>query len=108
LDIREELHKFKNVATTFGQSHRTDEQDRALYLHELDIDSERAYDKICRLLDGAGKDYFFIDKMCKITFVVKTKKPYGFRIQWLSHKQHRPIRTTDCKAGYEFIDARIR
>lgn len=45
MDIREELHKFNNVATTFGQSHRTDEQDRALYLHELDIDSERAYDK---------------------------------------------------------------
>ena len=40
--------------------------------------------------------------MCKITYVVKTKKKYGYRIYWLSHEQHPSIRITDCKPGYEF------
>jgi hypothetical protein len=36
------------------------------------------------------------------SFVVKTRKPNGFHIYWLSHKQHESILTTDCKAGCEF------
>lgn len=48
------------------------------------------------------REYFFIDEMRRITYVVKTRKPYGYRFYWLSHKQHPPIRTQDCKPGHEF------
>jgi P4 family phage/plasmid primase-like protien len=34
--------------------------------------------------------------------VVKTRRPYGYRLYWLSHTQHSPIRTIDCKPGHEF------
>ena len=40
--------------------------------------------------------------MCKLTFVVKTRKKWGRRIFWLSHKQYSPVRTRDCKPGCEF------
>lgn len=40
--------------------------------------------------------------MQDITFVTKTRKPFGFHIYWLSHKQNKPIHTQDCKPGYEF------
>jgi hypothetical protein len=40
--------------------------------------------------------------MCKLTFVVKTRKKWGRRIFWLSHRQYAPIGTRDCKPGFEF------
>lgn len=43
-----------------------------------------------------------IPLMQERTFVVKTRKPYGFHIYWLSHKQHEPILTSHCNSGYEF------
>ena len=39
---------------------------------------------------------------CKSTFVSSSKKKYGRHIFWLSNKQHKSIRTTDCKPGCEF------
>jgi putative DNA primase/helicase len=40
--------------------------------------------------------------MCKSTFVSKTRKKYGRHIFWLSHEQHKPIGSRDCKQGNEF------
>ncbi|MGA9150264.1 MAG: hypothetical protein WBZ36_06785, partial [Candidatus Nitrosopolaris sp.] len=38
----------------------------------------------------------------KNTYVTKTRRPNGFHIYWLSHKQHESIFKRDCKTGYEF------
>src|SRR5207244_2121090 len=80
---------FKNVATVFGQNMR------GKYLNELDIDSQKIYD----ILFSSSA---FIDNALKNTYVVKTKKPTGYRIFWLSSKQNAPIHTKDCKPGFEF------
>ena len=40
--------------------------------------------------------------MHKTTQVTQTRKKWGRHIYWLSHKQYQPIRTKDCKIGYEF------
>jgi len=55
-----------------------------------------------RLRGPNGQDVYFIDEMCKNTFVSKTKKKYGRHIFWLSHEQHTPIGTRHCKHGFEF------
>ena len=57
---------------------------------------------LCRLSGPDGKDVYFIDEMCKNTFVSKTKKKFGRHIFWLSHEQHKPIGTRHCKHGSEF------
>jgi DNA polymerase, archaea type len=36
------------------------------------------------------------------TYVTKTKKDCGYHVFWLSHRQHPPVGTIKCKAGYEF------
>ena len=99
--ISREAWRFYNVGTTYGKTHIKDEQGNSLYLNEVDIDSKEVFDRlaIVRIKD---KDYFFIDELCKITFVVKTKKEYGYRIYWLSHKQYLPIGMKACKLGDEF------
>ncbi len=40
--------------------------------------------------------------MCKLTYVVNTRKKWGRRIFWFSHQQYLPISTRDCKPGFEF------
>ena len=85
----QESHKFNNAATVFGKTRN------GLYLNELDIDSQKVYD----LLFGSSS---FIDNALKNTYVVKTKKPTGYRIFWLSDKQNNAIGTKACKPGYEF------
>jgi len=85
----QESHKFRNAATLFGKTRN------GLYLNELDIDSQKVYD----LLFCSSS---FIDNALKNTYVVKTKKPTGYRIFWLSDKQNNAIGTKDCKPGYEF------
>lgn len=72
-----------------------------MYLNEADIDSKEVLDRLA-VIQVKDKEYFFIDELCKITFVVKTKKKYGYRIYWLSHKQYLPIGKRACKPGYEF------
>jgi putative DNA primase/helicase len=99
--IETENYRFKNVATTFGITNIKDAEGEDLYLNECDIDSKEAFDRLA-IVKVKGKDYFFIDEMCKITFVVKTKKKYGYRFYWLSHKQYLPIGTKHCKLGHEF------
>ncbi len=97
----QEASKFKNgVATVFGKTHLQDSEGNNLYLHELDIDSKEVYDRLA-VITVKGEDRFFIGEMCKLTYVVKTRKKCGVRIFWLSHKQHPPIRTKDCKPGFE-------
>jgi hypothetical protein len=99
--IETENYRFKNVATTFGITNIKDEEGGDLYLNECDVDSKEAFDRLA-IVKVKDKDYFFIDEMCKITYVVKTKKKYGYRFYWLSHKQYLPIGTKDCKLGHEF------
>jgi putative DNA primase/helicase len=99
--LERENYRFKNVATTFGIASIKDEEGRDLYLNECDIDSKDVFDRLA-IVRVNGRDYFFIDEMRKITFVVKTKKKYGYRFYWLSRKQHPPIGTKDCKLGHEF------
>jgi putative DNA primase/helicase len=99
--IERENYRFKNVATTFGKTHLKDEQGNDLFLNECDLDSKEAFDRLA-IVKANDKNYFFIDEMCKITFVVKTKKKYGYRFYWLSRKQYPPIGTKDCKLGHEF------
>ena len=46
--------------------------------------------------------YDLINELCKSTYVTKTKKKNGRHIYWFSHRQNKPVRTSDCKRGYEF------
>jgi hypothetical protein len=100
--LEKEKWRFKNVATTLGKTIHDAEGGKPLYLNALDIDSEKVYTILSRLRDRAGKDFYFLDKICKSTFVSKTKKKYGMHIFWLSDKQHKPIITNECKPGSEF------
>ena len=99
--IRNEARRFYNVAKTFGKTNLKDEHGNDLYPNKLDIDSEEVFTTLAniRIKD---KNYFFIDEMCKTTYVTKTKKKCGRHIFWLSHKPHPPISTMDCKLGHEF------
>ncbi|MGE5660656.1 MAG: hypothetical protein ACM3X1_00255, partial [Ignavibacteriales bacterium] len=100
--IEKESYRFINVATLTGKTHLKAEDGNPLYLCALDIDSEQVFTILSRLSDSNGNDIYFIDKMCKSTFVSSSKKRYGRHIFWLSNKQHKPIRTNDCKPGREF------
>src|SRR5438093_1734461 len=99
----QEAPKFKNgVATVFGKTRLKDEKGR-LYLYYLDIDSNQAYNILFRLQNSrSDPEYSLIPLMQERSVVVKTRKPNGFHIYWLSHMQHKPILTADCKIGYEF------
>jgi hypothetical protein len=99
--IIQESSKFRNVATTFGKTHLDDPEGKDLYLNEIDIDSKEVFDRLA-VLKVRDKEHFFLGDMCKLTFVVKTRKKWGRRIFWLSHKQYSPVRTRDCKPGCEF------
>jgi hypothetical protein len=94
-------YKFKNVATCFGKTNLRDDKG-PLYLNALDIDSQEVYNTLFRLQNEDGPEYSLIPFLQERTVVVKTRKPYGFHLYWLSHSQHNPILTTDCKQGYEF------
>jgi hypothetical protein len=99
--LRKESWRFHNLATTFGKTHLKDKQGNDLYLNKLDIDSDEVFTRLANIR-VKGKDYFFIDDMCKTTYVTKTRKKWGRHIFWLSRKPHPPIGTKDCKLGYEF------
>jgi hypothetical protein len=100
--IEREAYRFINVATPLGKTHIKADNVSPLYLVVIDIDSERVFTILSRLKDSNGDDYYLLDKACKSTFVSSSKKTYGRHIFWLSNKQHKPVRTTDCKPGYEF------
>jgi hypothetical protein len=98
-----EAHKFQNVATCFGKTHLKDDKGEDLYLNCLDIDSDNVYKILFNLKNGTtGKEYSFIAEAMEKTHVTKTRKPNGFHIYWLSHKQNKAICTVDCKPGFEF------
>lgn len=92
-------HLFKNIATLLGETHLTGADGRRLYLNVLDIDSKNVYD-ILAAIEVNGK--YLLDDLHKSTFIVKTKKDWGYHIYWLSHEQYTPIKTSDCKIGYKF------
>lgn len=98
--LRNENYRFINVATTYGRTPLRDAKGD-LYLNEIDIDSERVFTILAKI-DNNGRDCYLIDELCQKTFVVKTKKRYGRRIYWLSHKQNLPISAKRCKKGCEF------
>ncbi|MBV9667760.1 MAG: hypothetical protein JO327_06480 [Nitrososphaeraceae archaeon] len=116
-----ESSRFKNVATVLGKTNIKDSAGQDLNLNSLDCDSQ----PVCSILTtpieqiqdsalrssienvfsktGAStKSSSLLECLKQVTCVVKTKKPYGFHIYWLSSKQHKRIRTQDCKLGYEF------
>jgi hypothetical protein len=99
--IEKESWRFDNVATTFGKTDIKDSQGGDLYLNELDIDSNEVFTTLA-VIPVNDKDYFFIDEVRKITYVVKTKKEFGLRIFWLSHKQNNAIGIKDCRVSCEF------
>ena len=72
-----------------------------LYLNELDIDSQEVFERLVNM-KYQDKDYNFISEMKKITFVVKTKKNFGYRIYWLTSNRNRSIGSVKCKRGCEF------
>jgi P4 family phage/plasmid primase-like protien len=100
--IESEMMRFKNVATVLGRTHLREPDGQPLYLNALDIDSEQVFTILCRLCGPDGQDVYFIDEMCKNTFVSKTKKKYGRHIFWLSREQYNPVGTRHCKHGSEF------
>jgi hypothetical protein len=101
--ISQEASKFNNgVATVFGKTRIKDEKG-CLYLYALDVDSDEAYKTLFRLQNpNRGHEYSFVVAMQERSVVLKTRKPNGFHIYWLSNKEHKPIFTMDCKVGFEF------
>jgi P4 family phage/plasmid primase-like protien len=99
--LSQESYRFKNVATTFGKTYLQNDQG-PLYLYALDIDSNEVYNILFRLQNADNPEYSLIPKMQEVSVVVKTRKPNGFHLYWLSHKQHKPVRIEDCKQGFEF------
>ena len=87
--IKQEHWRFNNVATAFGETHKTDEQGAPLYLNAIDIDSKQVFDNLA-IIRFDDKDHYFIDEMYKTTQVTQTKKKWGRHIYWLSHKQYQP------------------
>jgi hypothetical protein len=100
--IEREAYRFINVTTLTGKTHLKAENDIPLYLCALYIDSKQIFTILASLEDSNGNDYNFIDKACKSTFISSSRKRYGRHIFWLSNVQHKPIRTSNCKPGYEF------
>lgn len=76
------------VATVLGKTRIKDEKG-SLYLYALDIDSDEVYKILFRLQNpNGGQEYSFVLAMQERSVVVKTMKPNGFHIYWLSHKEH--------------------
>ena len=117
--------KFKNVASAFGRTHVKDSKNLELYIQALDIDSENVFHMVNTTLMDLYKNenlkplvddlinlanisqdnimnLTLFDLCGKLTFVTKTKKPYGFHIWWLSHNLNKSILTVDCKKSFEF------
>src|SRR5215207_3077273 len=90
--LKQEHHRFRNVATTFGKTHVKDEKGEDLYLHGLDIDS----DSVLGIL------FDLLEELKLKTYVTKTKKDCGYHVYWLSHKQNPSIGTSKCRPGCEF------
>jgi hypothetical protein len=70
--LQKDHHLFYNVATVLGKSHVKDESGKNLFLNVIDIDSDAVSTRLAII--PKGKDVCLIDELCKLTFVVKTKK----------------------------------
>lgn len=119
--IVRESKKFNNVATVFGKTHIKDRQGGDLYLNDLDGDSEPVYNVMTTPIENISDTALrsklqslfsnfnllteknsLLDCLREITVVVKTRKPHGFHVFWLSHHQYEHIGTKDCKSGHQF------
>ena len=91
--LLEELWRFKNVATIFGETHILNGKNETLYLNCIDIDSEGVLNILREILEAAKLK----------TFVTKSRKPYGYHLYWFSHQPNDPIFAKDIiKKGFEF------
>jgi Bifunctional DNA primase/polymerase, N-terminal len=99
--LRKNRHSFHNIATIFGKSHSKDKDGKDQFLNCLDIDSDETFARLARISIN-GKEVNLIDELRKSTYVTKTKKENGYHVYWFSHRQNKPIRTSDCKSGSEF------
>ncbi len=99
--LHDTAHTFKNIATTFGKTHLRDQDGRELYLNMIDIDSQEVFNRLA-VVSIKDKDHFFIGDMRTQTYVVKTKKKYGYHMYWMSHTLNSPIATLRCKQNHEF------
>ena len=86
--LEKEAYRFINVATTMGKSSENNTYSR----DELDIDSEPVYEKL--------KD--FIENTKDKTIIVKTKKPFGYRIYWWEETTHKNIIKSHCRPDHQF------
>jgi putative DNA primase/helicase len=88
------------VGVCLGDTGLSDEQG-VLHDNILDIDSDAVYDKLFVLMNP-GPKCSLIRKIFEQGCVVKSRKPKGRHIHWLSHKLYKPITSLDCKPGFEF------
>ena len=100
--IKKEAYRFINVATTYGKTHLKDDDGKDLYLNELDIDDKEIFTRLSIIRTKNGQDHYFLNEIGKETYGVHTRKEWGRRYYWLSHKQEKPIRSNDCKIGCRF------
>jgi hypothetical protein len=99
--ITDEAYRFQNAATTYGRSHIRDENGKDLFLNELDIDDKEIFTRLS-IIPVKNVERYFLNEIGKETYGVKTRKKWGRRYYWLSHKQERPVRSNDCKIDQRF------
>ena len=90
--IKKEDWRFINVATTYGKTHLKDDDGKDLYLNELDIDDKEIFTRLAIIRTKNGQDHYFLNEIGKETYGAYTRKEWGRRYYWLSHKQEKPIR----------------
>jgi hypothetical protein len=89
--LREKSHLFYNVATTFGITDLRDSKGRLLHLYGVDVDTREAYEAL--------KD--LIETLKGITFVVKSRKEYGYHFYILTPVSHEAMGRASFKLGAE-------
>jgi P4 family phage/plasmid primase-like protien len=88
------------IGVCLGDIGIRDEQG-VLYHNILDIDSDSVWDKLF-ILQNPGPKCSLVRRIYEEGCVIKTRKPKGRHIHWLSHKQYASISALSCKEGFEF------
>ena len=92
--------KFRGVRVVGGKTYvrKNGKKSGPYRLFQLDIDSQGAYDLLETLLET---------RLLKLTYVIKSRKEYGYHVYWLEDWNDNQgdcttIRADDCKTNYEF------
>jgi hypothetical protein len=118
---------FKNVATVFGKTHKKGPNGEDLFLHCIDIDSENVYKILSAPLNSLEKrlgkkvrgiigrlqgrqtgdeiianSISLLDILRQNTFLVKTRKEFGFHAYWFETTLQKAVHLHDCKREYGF------